>query len=132
LNAFIINLENKPGELARLTETLAARGINIESIAGTTWGSAGAIAILTNDEAGSRAALTGGSFMIREVEIVPCSMEHRPGALAEIARKLATAGVNIEAVLPTGMAGGKVSVALATSDPVMAREAIGQEALATA
>jgi hypothetical protein len=43
------------------------------------------------------------------------------------ARRLADAGINIEAALPTGMEGGKVSVAFATDDPSKARQLIGQQ-----
>ena len=132
MNAFIVKLENKPGTLARVFEAVAARGINIESAGGSTWGDAGAVTILTNDEAGTRSALDGAGFTSREIEAVPVSIENRPGTLAEMTSKLAAAGVNIEALLPTGMSGGKVSVAFVTSDAVKARAAIGQEALATA
>ena len=45
---------------------------------------------------------------VREVEVVPHAIEDRPGVFAEVARRLADAGVNLEAVLPTGMSGGKV------------------------
>ena len=31
MNAFIVDLRNKPGELARLAETIAQKGINIEA-----------------------------------------------------------------------------------------------------
>ena len=53
---------------------------------------------------------------------------NRPGGFAEIARKLAEAGINIEAVLPTGMEGGNVSMAFATDNPTKTRELIGERA----
>jgi hypothetical protein len=126
MNAFIVELENKPGELARVAEAISEKGINITTISGTTFGGSGAIALMTNDEAGTRTALSAAGCMAREIEAVPLSLEDRPGTLAAAARQLATAGINIEAVLPTGMAGGKVTVALMTSDPARTRSLLGE------
>jgi hypothetical protein len=129
VNAFIVELPNKPGELARLTEAIAQKGIDITSFSGATCGDSGSVALLTNDEAGTRSTIQAAGFKAREVEVVPASLENRPGTLAEAARRLAGAGVNIEAAMPTGMAGNNVTVAFATSDPAKARQALGEKVL---
>jgi hypothetical protein len=130
MNAFIVYLEDRPGSIAAVAEALAMKGINITSLAGIATRGAGAAAILTNDEAGTRKALADGHFSVREIEVVPHAIEDRPGSFAAVARKLADAGINLEAVLPTGMSGGKVSIAFATKDAAKAREILG--VLATA
>ena len=56
MNAFIVDLTNKPGELARVAEAIAQKGINIEGFAGATAGGAGTVLLVTNDEAGTRRA----------------------------------------------------------------------------
>jgi hypothetical protein len=109
MNAFIVDGQNKPGELGRLAGTLADRGINITAISAATCGSTGSVALITNDEAGARSALQGSGFKFREIEAVSTGLEDRPGSLAEAARSLGEAGINIEALLPTGMAGNKVT-----------------------
>ena len=131
MNAFIVDLEDRPGSIAAVAEALAMKGINITSMAGIASRGAGSAAILTNDEAGTRKALADGRFTVREIEVVPHAIEDRAGAFAEVARKLADAGVNLEAVLPTGMSGGKVSIAFATSQAAKARETLGSFASAT-
>ncbi len=130
MNAFIVDLEDRPGSIAAVAEALAAKGISITSLAGVTCRGAGSAVVLTNDEAGTRKALSDGRFTVREIEVVPHAIEDRPGAFAEVARRLASAGVNLEAVLPTGMSGGKVSIAFATVDAAKAREALGSMATA--
>jgi len=130
MNAFIVDLTNKPGELARVTEAIAQKGINIEGFAGATAGGAGAVVLVTNDEAGTRRALGDAGCKSREVELVMASIDHVPGGLAAVARKLADAGVNIEAAMPTGMAGDKVTVSFATDNPAKAREILGASATA--
>jgi hypothetical protein len=131
VNAFIISAPNKPGELARIAESIAQKGINITSLTSLGWKEQGAIALTTNDESGTRSALSGIG-QIQELELIPVILEDRPGTLAAAARKLADAGINIELVLPIAMREGKVTAAFATSDNARARELIGSGALATA
>jgi len=131
MQAFIIELQNKPGSLATAAEALAQRGINIVNVAGITCGSDGVLGILTNDEDGTRSAFDGAGIGYREVELVSASLENKPGTLADAARRLADAGVNIELLIPTGMEAGKVSVAFGVNIPAAARSALGELAAVT-
>lgn len=126
--AFSVDLEDKPGELARVTEAIAQKGINIIGFSGATAGGRGAVLITTNDEEGTRRALAEAGCQVREAELVTASLEHKPGSLAATARKLADAGINISGAMPVGMSEGKVSVAFATDQPAKARELIGSTA----
>lgn len=128
MNAFIVDLMNKPGELARLAETIAQKGINITGFAGATASGTGTVVLVTNDEAGTRSAMSEKGFRAREVELVMASLENKPGSLAAAAKKLADAGINIEAALPTGISGENVSIAFATDQPAKARELLGAAA----
>jgi hypothetical protein len=131
MNAFIVDLEDRPGSIAAVAEAIALKGINITSLAGVTCRGAGSVAILTNDEAGTRRTLADAGFKVREVEVIPHALEDKPGSFAEAARTLADAGVNLEAVMPIGMSGGKVSVGFATSQVAKAREALSSMAMAS-
>ena len=128
MNAFVVELKNSPGELARVTEAIAQKGINILGFTGATCGDSGSVVLLTNDEAATRSALAGAGWPTREVELVAASLGNAPGTLAAVARKLADAGVNIEAAMPTGMDGGNISIAFVTDNPARAREAMGEKA----
>ena len=130
MNAFIIELADKPGALASVAEAIAQKGINITGFAGATSGGSGTAILITNDEAGTRSALATTGSKVREVELVTVGLENKPGALAEITRKLADAGINLEASLPTGMSGNTVHVAFATSDPAKARQVLGDKVMA--
>jgi hypothetical protein len=126
VNTFIVDLKNKPGEFAKVAEAIAQEGINITAFSGATCGDSGSVALTTADEAGTRRALTGANWKYREVELVTAALADKPGALAQATRKLANAGVNIEAALPTGMSGGNVHIAFATDDPTKAKEALAE------
>jgi hypothetical protein len=132
MNAFIVEGENKTGELARIAEAIAQRGINISSLSLGTCGETGSVALITNDESGTRSALSGAGLTFREIEAVPASLADQPGSLANAARRIADAGVNIEAVIPTGMSGDKVVVAFICDKPDAARGALAEFATASA
>jgi hypothetical protein len=125
MNIFIVDLKHKPGELAKATEAIAQKGINITAFSGVTCGGSGSVALLTNDEVGTRRALTDAGYRPREMEVVTTTIEHAPGTLAAAARKLADAGINIEVALPTAMSGGNVTLAFATDQPAKARTILG-------
>ena len=131
MNAFIISAPNKPGELAKISELIALKGINITSISTIGWQGGGGIALITNDESATRSALAGIG-QVTELEIIPVILEDHPGTLAAASQKLADAGINIELLLPIAMREGKVSIALATNNNAKARELLGTGALATA
>ena len=76
---------------------------------------------MTDDEAKTRAALQEARAEFRELEVTMAKISQAPGSLAKAARRLADAGVNIEAVMPTGMDDNEVSVAFITGDPAKAR-----------
>jgi len=128
MNAFIVELEDRPGSLASVAEALGERGINITAISGVTAGTAGAVGLLTNDEPGTREVLKVTGVKVREIGLVSVSLEHKAGTLGEITRKLADAGVNIQLLLPTGMSGSNVTVALGVDNVEAAQQAIGQSA----
>lgn len=124
MQAFIIELDNQPGALAGVAEAIAAKGINITAVTGLAVDGRGAVVVTTDDESGTATALAAGGFRYRATSVVAVPLEHRPGTLAAAARKLADAGINVEAAFPTGMDGGKVIIAFAVSDPAAAAAAL--------
>ena len=97
-----ISIEDKPGTLATVGEALGGAGVNIEGIAGFTSGGRGVIHLLVEDASTARSALEGAGVSIdaeAEALVVDLSAQaDRPGALGEMARKIADAGVNMEVV----------------------------------
>jgi hypothetical protein len=126
MHAFLVELDNKAGELARITEAIAAKGIDIQGLSGSTCGSSGSLALMTDDEARTRQVLTDKGAKFRELEVTQASVGQAPGSLAKVARRLADAGVNIEALMPTGMTGNEVTIAFVTSDSAKAKTVLAQ------
>jgi hypothetical protein len=129
MKAFLIDLDNKPGTLADVTEAIAAKGINIENLAGASCGSGGRAVIITNDDAGTRNVLSQAGKTFQELETVEANLAHQQvGSFSKAARRLAEAGVNIEAVLPSGMSGGDVTITFVTNNPAKTREVLAMAA----
>lgn len=100
-----VTLPDEPGQLARLGTATGGAGVNLSGICGVTAGGHGDIHVLVEGEVGAaRSALQAAGIEVDdEREVLVTDVEDRPGALGEVASKLADAGVNIELVyLATG------------------------------
>ena len=98
---FTIYLENKPGELARVASRLAKEKVNLEGISAYTSADVGLVQIVASNAARTRGILKdcGVAFTSQDVAVVP--MDNRPGAVAQVAAKLGTAGININYIYAT-------------------------------
>ena len=95
-----IRLENRPGALAEMGETLGAAGVSVEG--GGAWGFGGdAIAhFLFEDGAAARLTLEAQGIEViadREV-LIQRLKQDQPGQLGKISRLMAEASVNIEVI----------------------------------
>ena len=122
---FIVEAANRPGEFARHAEEIAQRGINLGNVACLGFGDRGGAAFYATDEAGLRSALSDAGIGFREVTAVTARLDDKPGTVAEAARRLGDAGVNIELLVPTGMDDKQVAVAIGVDNAERARTALG-------
>ncbi|MFX0184898.1 MAG: ACT domain-containing protein [Candidatus Hodarchaeota archaeon] len=99
---FTISLEDRPGTLADLCETLGNANVNIEGICGIPCEGKGYIHIIVEDHETTKQALEEAGFEIeaeRDILILDIStIAGIPGTGAEVSRKLANAGVNINLI----------------------------------
>ncbi|HEY4667238.1 MAG TPA: ACT domain-containing protein [Anaerolineales bacterium] len=118
---FMITMEDRPGSLAKLGETMGKAGINIEGACAVTGGGKGEVHILVPDAAAARSALKAAGIAVAgEREVLVVDAKDRPGELGRITRKLADAGVNIQLFyISTGM-----KFVFAVDDPKKAKAAV--------
>jgi len=115
-------LPNRPGTGAELTEAIARAGINLDGACAVGTGTESIVHLLAGDTEAVRQAVAGTGFEVRdEREVVITDIENRPGALAEILRRLGDAGVNVE--FAYGAADGHL--VLGADDVERARQAVG-------
>ncbi len=121
---FVVQLDNRPGELAHLARALGARGINIVHISCAGTGSI-ACAFMTTAEADeTRSVLRSLGHDFIEGRTVVVDVIDSPGGLADVAERFAKAGVNILGTLIIGRREGVVEMAFAVDDEEKARAAL--------
>ena len=115
-------LDDQPGELARVGDILGQAGANIEGLCALTGGGGQAeVHILVHDPTPVFEALQRAGIKIAsEEEVIVLTVEDRPGALGEVARKLGDADVN----LTTAYLATNTRLVLAADDLARAKAAL--------
>ena len=127
MQSFIVEATNRPGELARVANAIAEKGINIEAFS-LGYGTHGALAFLGHDEKGLKSALTDAGITFKETPLLTISLEDKPGTVAKTASRLADAGVNIEFFAPVeNKADGRATVAIGVDKIDAARTALSDQ-----
>jgi histidine decarboxylase len=122
---------NRPGVLAEVTELLASNGISISSIVAEAYGTDGVIHIDLDekdvDEA--LAALTAAGYHAVTEDVLLARIEDRPGALAQLSRRLSEASLDVRGLNMVQRDDGWAVVAIATSDNTRARKVLANDAI---
>ena len=120
-NQFVVQLNNEPGSMASLAETLAERGVDLRAIGGGGIGGAGHVIMTTADDDATRGVLDEGGYTYYEGESILAEVDDRPGGMARLSRQLADEGVNILGHLFLGRWGDRAMFAFVVDDPDRAR-----------
>ena len=118
---FVVQVENKPGEMARLAEQLAARSVDLRAIGGGGLGETGHFIMTTADDDTTRQVLEEGGWTFLEGESLLAEVDDRPGGMARLARELSDAGVNVLGHLFIGRWSDRATFAFVVDDPDKAR-----------
>jgi hypothetical protein len=95
----VIDIENTPGALARVAAAISDAGVNIAAATCVGPGERAELHILVpHAEAAKHALAISQVGVTREREVVVVDVEDRPGVLADLTRKIARAGVNLDLV----------------------------------
>jgi len=124
MSAFTVQMGDRPGELARLCEVMAAHKVNIV-LSAVAHGQQGSIAFVVDDERVARTALQDAEIEFVERPALTVRMENVPGAGATSFRRLADAGVNLELLLPVQVSRKEFFAVVCVDDVDAARAALG-------
>jgi len=119
-----ITVDDRPGGLASIGEALGGAGINIEGLCGHALDGRGMVHVCVQDGAAARAALEGAGIKVEgEADAIlgePVQGADQAGTMAPMARAVAEAGINVQAVyLATNS-----RVVMVTSDNAKLKELI--------
>lgn len=126
---FVVQLPNRPGELAHLAKALCARGVNIVQIAGSAAGDLACALLYTDNDKATTEVLrsmgydfvTGSTLMV-EIEDTPC-------ALGDVTARLAHGGVNLKGCCIIGRREGRAEWSLSVDNEPLARKILGLPAI---
>jgi hypothetical protein len=95
----VIDIENTPGALARVAAAISDAGVNIAAATCTGSGERAELHILVpHAEAAKHSLAISHLAITREREVVVVDVEDRPGVLADLTRRIAKAGVDLDLV----------------------------------
>jgi hypothetical protein len=93
----VIEIENEPGALARVAAAISDAGVNLA--AATCIGTADRVelhVLVPHAQAAKHALAISHLVVSREREVVVVEVEDRPGVLADLTRKVAEAGIDLD------------------------------------
>src|ERR1700760_4099425 len=95
----VIDIDNTPGALAEVAAAISDAGVNIAAATCIGSGERAELHILVPHPEAARHLLAISHLGVsREREVVVVDVEDRPGVLADLTRKIARAGINIDLV----------------------------------
>jgi hypothetical protein len=95
----VIDIENTPGALAEVAAAISDAGVNIAAATCVGPAERAELHILVpHAEAAKHALAISQVGVSREREVVVVEVEDRPGVLADLTRKIAKAGVNLDLI----------------------------------
>jgi hypothetical protein len=95
----VIDIENAPGALAEVAAAISDAGVNIAAATCIGTGERAELHILVPHAEAARHSLAISHVAVtREREVIVVDVEDRPGVLADLTRKIARAGVDLDLV----------------------------------
>jgi hypothetical protein len=89
-------VQNKPGELAKVTGLLAENNVQIRAVTVAETADYGIFRVIVDNPDRTFDLLKEKNFLVGKTEIMALEMEDKPGGLHKIALILGNAGVNVE------------------------------------
>ena len=112
----IVRINNQPGALARVTKSVADKGINIEAIIATVEGADAVIRLVTSDHQRTVNTLREQQLEVQETKVVVVEALHRPGLLQHITEKLARENMDLFYLYATAAEADKCLVVLSSTN----------------
>ena len=105
-----VPLENRPGQMAHVAKVLASAKVNILALLGSTAGAQGSVQVVVDNVNKAKKALGEAGLSYAEGTLEQVELANKPGALAELAGKLAKKGINIDCAYATAHKSAKKAV----------------------
>lgn len=95
IKELMVKTQNKVGMLAEVTSAIASSGVNIIALNAFGIEKDAIFRIITSDSAKAKNAIKTENFEVSERDAVSVELENKPGAAADMGRKLKEANIDI-------------------------------------
>ncbi|MBI1722863.1 MAG: ACT domain-containing protein [Gemmatimonadetes bacterium] len=96
LKQLSVTMENTAGTLARMCGALGEKKVNILALMSSEHQGKSLVRMVVDKLAGAKKGLDAIGYAYTEEQVLGAKVTNRPGTLAQVARRLGEAGVNIE------------------------------------
>ncbi len=125
-----IFLENRPGQLRDITNSLRAEEINIRAVTVSEAADYGIIRLIVDETGKGLAVLKQQGFLATLSEVVAVAVDDRPGGLARLLDLMTGAGLNIEYMYSVfGKTAGKAYMVFKVDDAAAFRELLREHGI---
>ena len=119
-------LENVPGRLATLCNTLEENGINLRAMTTSEGSDYGVVRMLVDEVDAAENVLREANLPFSTVDVLTIEVSDQPGALGKVAVQLAEAGINVEyAYAAVGGGTTRALCIVKVADPAAAEAQLG-------
>jgi hypothetical protein len=125
LKQITVFLENVPGRLATLCNTLENRGVNLQAMTTSEASEYGVVRMIVDDVDKATEALRQVDLPFSTVDVLGVEVSDEPGALGKVAVRLAEAGFNVDyAYVTVASSSGNALCVFKVLDPHQAEETL--------
>ena len=117
-------VENKPGALASILGDLKKHQLNVEAISVIDHTDHALVRLVVGDKKRALHVLEGAGLLVIEATVLRIEASNRPGALGEVASRLARAKINIEYLYGTVGISTRACLYLRVSDVARAKRVL--------
>ena len=96
LKQVTVFVENKPGALVAITDTLAAHQVNIRALSIADTQEFGILRLIVSDNDTAMVTLTREGYLLKTTDVVGVKIGDAPGKLSKALEVLDKAGINME------------------------------------
>ena len=122
---FCVEVDNKPGQLAKVCAALKYTGTTVLGIATERIGNQTFIRLVVEKEEATRNALETAGFLFSEGKVVLKSFTNNLSGLYEIAQKFSASNVNIDSIYLVTTGANKVNFVFSTEKPRETAQLLG-------
>jgi hypothetical protein len=127
LKQITVFLENVPGRLATLCNTLEERGVNLQAMTTSEASEYGVVRMIVDDVEAATGALRRVDLPFSTVDVLGVEVRDEPGALGKVAVRLAEAGLNVDyAYVTVASKSGNALCVFKVADPQRAEKLLAK------